>query len=97
MPTYIVFADYTDQGLNSIKHSPDRLDAVRKLVADHGGEVKAFYLLMGEHDIMSIIEVPNDDTAARLLLTISGEGNIRTKSYKAFDEDEFRGIVGSLP
>jgi uncharacterized protein with GYD domain len=46
---------------------------------------------------MSIIEVPNDDTAARLLLTISGEGNIRTKSYKAFDEDEFRAIVGSLP
>ncbi len=97
MPTYIVFADYTDKGIAAIKDAPDRLDAVRKLVADHGGELKAFYLLLGEHDIMSIIDVPNDDTAARLLLTISGEGNIRTKSFKAFEEDEFRAVVGSLP
>ncbi len=96
MPTYIVFADYTDKGIANIKDSPDRLDAVRKLVADHGGEVKAIYLMMGDHDIVTIIDAPNDDTAARLLLTIGAEGNIRTKSYKIFDEDEFRSIVASL-
>ena len=96
MATYIVFADYTEQGLANIKQSPDRLDAVRKLVADHGGEIKSIYLMMGEHDIMTVMEAPNDDTAAKLLLTISAEGNIRTKSYKAFTEDEFRSIVGSL-
>lgn len=97
MPTYIVFGDYTGQGIANIKDAPDRLDAVGKLVADHGGEVKAFYLMMGDHDFMAIIDAPNDDTAAKLLLTIGGDGNVRTKSYKVFDEDEFRGIVGSLP
>ncbi|MAG97848.1 MAG: GYD family protein [Rhodospirillaceae bacterium] len=97
MPTYVVFADYTNKGIANIKDAPDRLDAVRKLVADHGGEVKAFYLMLGDHDIMTIIDAPNDDTAAKLLLTIGGEGNVRTKSYKAFEEDEFRSIVKSLP
>lgn len=97
MPTYIVFADYTEKGLANIKESPVRLDAVRKLAADHGGEVKAFYLMTGEHDILTIIEGPNDDTVARLLLTISSEGNVRTQSYRAFEEQDFRQIVQSLP
>ena len=37
MATYITLANYTEQGMRSIKESPARLDAARKLASDLGG------------------------------------------------------------
>jgi uncharacterized protein with GYD domain len=97
MPTYVTLAKYTDQGIKGIKDSPDRLDAIKKLVADHGGEIKAFYLTLGEYDVLAVIDAPNDDVIGKLLLTIGADGNARTTTFRAYTEDEFRSLVVSLP
>ncbi len=97
MPTYVALANYTDQGIKGIKDSPARLEAIKKLVADHGGEIKEFYLTLGEYDMLAVINTPNDDVLARLLLTIGTDGNIKTTSFRAYSEDEFRRIVAAVP
>jgi uncharacterized protein with GYD domain len=96
MPTYVTLASYTDQGIKRIRDSPARVDAIKKLVADHGGEIKAFYLTLGEYDMVAVIDAPNDTVIAKLLLTIGADGNTRTTSFRAYSEDEFRHIVESL-
>ena len=48
MTTYIALFNLTDAGIKAAKDSPRRLDAAKKLLADMGGEMKQFYLVMGE-------------------------------------------------
>ena len=48
MTTYIVLFSLTDAGIKAAKDSPRRLDAAKKLLADMGGEMKQFYMVMGD-------------------------------------------------
>src|SRR5215208_4110287 len=45
MATYVSLVRYTDQGIRSIKQSPERLDAAKKAFQAGGGELKQFFLL----------------------------------------------------
>jgi uncharacterized protein with GYD domain len=52
MTTYIALFNLTDAGIKAAKDSPRRLDAAKKLLADMGGEMKQFYMVMGEFDFV---------------------------------------------
>jgi uncharacterized protein with GYD domain len=97
MPTYISLFQYTQQGVQNIKGSPARLDAARKQFEALGVKIKAFYLTMGQYDAVVISEGPDDETAAKAMLSTAMQGNVRTETLRAFTEDEFRKIVGALP
>ncbi len=96
MATYITLANYTDQGIRAIKKAPSRVDAARELVKSFGGELKEFYLTMGAYDVVSIVEAPDDETAAKIALTLGSAGNVRTITLRAFTEAEFGAIVGGI-
>jgi uncharacterized protein with GYD domain len=97
MPTYITLLRFSQQGIEKIKESPSRLDAGKKAYAAMGAEVKAFYLVMGQYDAVLVSEAPNDETVAKLALSIGSLGNVRTETMRAFTEEEYRQIIGSLP
>jgi uncharacterized protein with GYD domain len=97
MPTYISLIHYTDQGIRSIKESPKRLEAGKKLLKELGGELKQFYLTMGPYDIAIILEAPSDDVVAKFALALGALGNVRTTHLRAFSEAEYRKIVAGLP
>ena len=96
MPSYLVLANWTDQGIRNVKDSPQRLEAVKKAAEDAGGRVIFFYMTMGQYDMALLLELPDDETAARLILAAGGAGNVHTTTLKAFTEDEYRALVGSL-
>lgn len=97
MPTYISLVNYTDQGIRNIKDSPKRLDTAKKLLKDLGGDLKAFYLTLGQYDIVTIAEAPSDDVIAKFALALGSAGNVRTTTLKAFPEAEYRKIIQGLP
>jgi uncharacterized protein with GYD domain len=96
MPTYVALLRFTDQGMRAVKESPNRLDAAKKAFQAQGGELKAFFLLMGKYDALLISEAPNDETAAKLALGLGALGNVRTQTYKAFTEPEYRKLLAGL-
>jgi uncharacterized protein with GYD domain len=97
MPTYVTLVRYTDQGIRNIKESPARLEAAKKVAKSAGAEIKSFYLALGSYDIVLTVDAPDDETAARLVLTIGSQGNVRTDTLRVFDETEFRKVIASLP
>ena len=97
MPTYISLIRYTQQGVQNIKDSPARLDAAKKAFKAMGGELKQWYLVLGQYDAVVISEGPDDETAAKLALAIGAQGNIRTETFRAFTEDEYRKLIAALP
>jgi len=96
VPTYIMLANWTEQGVRGIKESPRRLDSAKKLLKEAGGEFKTFYLTMGDYDMLAIYEAPDDAVAARFVLQVAQLGNIRTRTLKAFPEAAYREIIASL-
>src|SRR5712692_4524417 len=97
MPTYISLLRYTQQGIMAIKQSPTRLDAAKEAYRRAGGELKAFYLTMGQYDAVAIAELPDDTAGAKLALALGAQGNVRTETMRAFTEQEFRRVVSELP
>ncbi len=97
MPSYLSLISWTDQGIRNVKGSPARLDAVKAAAQAAGGKVIFTYMTMGDYDLAILVELPNDEVAARLLLGASMQGNVRSKTMKAFTEAEFRNIIASLP
>jgi len=96
MTTYVMLANWTDQGALKVKESPRRLDAAKQALKDMGGEFKYFFLTMGDYDIVAIYEAPDDAVAARFNLQLAMLGNIRTRTLKAFPEVAYREIISSL-
>jgi uncharacterized protein with GYD domain len=96
MSIYIMLANWTEQGARGVADSPRRLDAARKALEDMGGELKTFYMTMGDYDLLAVYEAPDDAVAARFTLQVAQLGNIRTRTMKAFPETAYREIVASL-
>ncbi|MBI4589730.1 MAG: GYD domain-containing protein [Candidatus Rokubacteria bacterium] len=97
MPSYVTLVKWTDQGIRNVKESPRRADAFEAAVKANGGTLKDFYLVMGEYDLVVITEAPNDETATKLALSVASLGNVRTTTMRAYNREEFRKIIASLP
>jgi uncharacterized protein with GYD domain len=96
LPTYISLCRWTQQGAQSIKESPARLDAAKKALAADGITLLNFYMVTGSHDIVIISDAPNDEVMAKAMLRTLSQGGITTQTSRAFTEDEYRKIIGSL-
>ena len=97
MPHYITLFRFTQKGVENIKQGPARLDAGKKAIEALGGKLKGFYLTMGKYDAIGIVELPNDEAAAKLALSTAALGNIRSETLRAFTEEEYRKLMASLP
>lgn len=97
MPTYVSLLRYTEEGIKKIKESPTRLEAAKQSVRALGGELKAFYLVMGQYDAVVISEAPDDEAASRFALATGARGYVRTETMRAYTEDEYRRLIAALP
>jgi uncharacterized protein with GYD domain len=96
MPTYVMLATWTDQGIRAISDCPKRIDAAKRQLSEMGGQVKTILLTMGAYDLVVIYEAPDDAVSARFTLMLGRLGNVRTTSMKAFPEEALRHIVESI-
>jgi uncharacterized protein with GYD domain len=96
MPTYILLVRWTTQGLQKIKESPSRLEAGKKAFEAACIKLRAFYMVMGRYDQVSIAEAPDDATMAKALLRLASQGNLQTETLRAFTEDEYKKIISEI-
>lgn len=96
MPTYVTLAKWTDEGVKGVKDLPQRLAGAREAARAAGGDIKGVYMLMGEYDVLLILEAPDDKTMATSILRQAGLGNVRTTTVRAFTEEEIGEIAAGL-
>jgi uncharacterized protein with GYD domain len=82
MPYFLQQASFTPEAVAKLLANPqDRLEAVRGPIEKLGGRIQASYLAFGDYDVMSILEMPDNVSAAAIALAFSGGGvikNLRT-------------------
>jgi uncharacterized protein with GYD domain len=97
MSTYIMLGRFTQQGIETIKEVPTRDAVAEQTIQAMGAELKGLYYVMGQYDFVAIIEAPDDETVAKLVIAIGSLGNVRTETLRAYTGDEFAQIITALP
>ena len=97
MPTYIALLDWTDQGIRGAKDTVDRYESAREQFDSLGISFKDIYWTLGGHDIVAVLEAPDGETLAAGLLSLGGQGNIRTTTLRALSPDEMRDVLDKMP
>ncbi len=97
MPTYISMLSWTDQGIRSVKEAPKRLQAARERAKKIGVDIKQVFLTSGEFDMIVIAETANGDNIAKLALMSGADGNVRSRTVRAWTEAEMAKLISELP
>lgn len=97
MPIYVTLFKWTDSGVKNIKDAPAKIAESRKTAEQLGGKVLGLYVTMGDNDLVSVVEWPNDEMAATTSMAVSSRGNARTTTLRAFTEQEFAAMAKKLP
>jgi uncharacterized protein with GYD domain len=96
MPTYIVLTHFTEQGIRNVKETTKRAQAFREMAKKLGITVKELYWTLGEYDSAAIVEAPDEASVTALGLSAGVQGNIRTKTIRAFTSDEMTKILSRM-
>ena len=97
MATYLALLNWTDQGIRNLKEAPNRARKAAELAEQTGCKLVAVFLTMGPYDLAARLEAPDDTAIARFALSLGAMGNVRTVTMRAFSQEEFEEIIGSLP
>ena len=96
MAKYIVLVNFTDQGIRTVTESVKRAKASISTFENHGCKKTAQYWTMGQHDIVIVLEAPNDETAMKGVLAVGKLGNVRTTTMRAFTAEEMQAVTSGL-
>lgn len=79
MPFYLLQVGYTPEAWAAMVEKPqDRIEAVRPAVEKLGGKVVSGYLAFGEHDLIAIVSMPDNVSAAAFSVAAAAGGAVRT-------------------
>ncbi|MCK5423141.1 MAG: GYD domain-containing protein [Deltaproteobacteria bacterium] len=93
MQTYVTLWKYTKDGLMDIKKTPKRFEFVKKVINSAGGKLLSIYGLVGEYDVVTVMEMPDEKAAAATILKICSTGRITSQTMIALSLDDFLKIA----
>jgi uncharacterized protein with GYD domain len=93
--TYIMLMKFIAPGVDSIKSAHAGRQAGKKAAKALGITWKQQYLVMGDYDIITVIDAPDDETAARFAL-MGMTGSLAIQTMRAFTESEADQLIKSI-
>jgi uncharacterized protein with GYD domain len=82
MPKYLVEATYLSEGIKGLlkEGGSGRREAVDALFNSLGGKVEAFYFAFGEQDVFIIGDLPDNASAAALVIKVGAAGAAKCRT-----------------
>jgi uncharacterized protein with GYD domain len=95
MPKYAVFFSLTGETVARFIDNPsDRTAAVKAMTDAVGGSVEAYYWMLGKHDGMVIVDVPDSQSAAAISLAVSASGAITgLETHELFEAGDLAALA----
>jgi uncharacterized protein with GYD domain len=88
---YILLSTLTAEGSQRLHSEPDRLQQVNDEIQEVGCKVVAQYATMGPFDFVTVIEAPDNESAALVSAGLSSRGTVKIMSLPAFPVADFLG------
>jgi uncharacterized protein with GYD domain len=87
---YLLQVSYsTEAWAAMIKRPQNRLEVVRKAVEKLGGSMETFWLAFGDYDIIGILDMPDNVSAAAFAMALGAGGackNVKTTPLLGIEE-----------
>jgi uncharacterized protein with GYD domain len=96
MRSYVILSTWTEQGIKNSHDTIKRAKNFRALIEKRGGKLREHLYTLGEYDIITVAEFPDDAIAASTVLTLAKLGNVRVKTMRAFTDQETADIISQL-
>jgi uncharacterized protein with GYD domain len=92
MATYFLFGTYSPESIQEI--SAERTDQALALIQEHGGAYKAGYALLGEYDLVVIVDLPGTEQAIQVSVGLAKLLGISFTTAPAVSMEAFDELVG---
>jgi len=82
MPKYLVEASYTVEGVKGVQSAggSSRRDAIAAVAQSVGGRLESFYFALGERDVFTVLDLPDNETATAVALTVNASGAVKVRT-----------------
>jgi uncharacterized protein with GYD domain len=96
MTTYISLINWTDQGIQNFSDTVQRADAAKALAQRMGGSIANIFWTVGQFDLVTVADFPDDETGTAFLLALGSQGNVRTTTLRAYNASEVAAVISKL-
>lgn len=82
MAKYLFEASYTQAGVKGVQDAggSSRRDAIADVAKSVGGSLEAFYFAFGDSDAYVIVDLPDNESATAVALTVNAAGAAQVKT-----------------
>ena len=90
MPKYLIEASYTLDGVKGVQAAGGsaRRDAVAEVAESVGGQLESFYFAFGDHDVYAVVDLPDNESAAAVALTVNAAGGATVRTVVLLSPEE---------
>jgi uncharacterized protein with GYD domain len=90
MPKFLFKAKYATEGVRGVirEGGTGRKRAIEQLFAESGGELDGLYFAFGDADVYAIGDLPDNETAAGIAMTINADGRTSVETVVLLTPEE---------
>ncbi len=96
MRTFILLSTLSPQGVQTLRATPERLLEVNREVESLGGRVVQQWAILGAYDFVSIVEAPDQNSIAKIVLELSARGSAHFETLPAIAADELIDLMAEF-
>jgi uncharacterized protein with GYD domain len=94
VPTYLLLATLSPQGIQTLKTTPERVFEVNREFEASGVTVEQQWALLGPYDMLTVVTAPDDDVIMRVSQEMAARGSARVDTLTALPVDDFLESLG---
>ncbi|HET8569086.1 MAG TPA: GYD domain-containing protein [Candidatus Limnocylindria bacterium] len=95
MATYVLLTKVSSQGIKTIQSNPRRIKEVNQEIEAQGARVIAQYATLGRYDFVNIVEAKDNETMARVSVSLGARGTVQIETLTAIPVEQFIRAVGT--
>lgn len=94
MTTFFMFGKYSSEALKQM--SAERTDKAVSLIKKFGGEVISMYALLGEQDLVLIVDFPETEQAMKASVALTKMSGVSFTTSPAVAVEDFDKIMSDI-
>ena len=91
MQTFVMLGRYSQEAIKEM--SRKRTQNTEEIIARMGGKIHEMYALLGEFDLLFVVDLPGTDDAMRLSVMLSRLTGISFSTYPAVSVGKFDSLA----
>jgi len=92
----LVLSKFTEKGREDIKNTSARLERLGPVADKLGVKVLANAITMGQYDVVTMFDGPNDEAIAQIIATVLSRGFVTTQTLRGFSVAEFKSVTDNV-